>query len=68
MSKFEFDKGGSIMYENSEGLKNGEPVYSYFCKYDELVDVVACPGIDFPALKDSCYVSRESVFGPAPKE
>ena len=56
------------MYENSEGLKDGEPVYSYFCKYDELVDVVACPGIDFPALKDSCYVTRESVFGPAPKE
>ncbi len=42
--------------------------YGYFCKYDELTDVVACPGIDFPTLKDSCYVTRESVFGPAPKE
>lgn len=35
---------------------------------DILTDVVACPGIDFPPLKHSCYVSRESVFGPAPDE
>lgn len=25
---------------------------------DILTDVVACPGIDFPPLKHSCYVSR----------
>lgn len=45
-----------------------ESIFSYFCKYDALTDVVACPGVIFPALKDSCYVSREAVFGPAPQE
>ena len=26
------------------------------CSFDELTDVVACPGIILPSLKDSCYV------------
>lgn len=58
----------STMHEWVDTSYIEEDCYSYFCKYDELTDVVACPGVDFPALKDSCYVSRESVFGPAPKE
>ena len=33
-----------------------------------LTDVVTCPGVIFPPLKHSCYVSRESVFGPPPDE
>lgn len=33
-----------------------------------LTDVVACPDVIFPPLKHSCYVSRESVFGPPPDE
>lgn len=55
------------MFYNDLYIEDEGP-YSYFLKYDELTDVVACPGVDFPALKDSCCVSRESVFGPAPKE
>lgn len=30
--------------------------FSYFLKYDLLTDVVVCPGMKFPCLKDSCYV------------
>lgn len=30
--------------------------FSYFCKYDELVGVVACPGIYLPPIDESCYV------------
>lgn len=33
-----------------------------------LTDIVACPGVIFPPLKHSCYVSRKSVFGPPPDE
>lgn len=40
----------------------------FYDEEDILTDVVACPGIDFPPLKHSCYVSRESVFGPTPAE
>lgn len=36
---------------------------SYFLKYDELTDVVACPGVSFPKLEDSCYISPVEIFG-----
>lgn len=42
-----------------------EDKFSYFCKYDELTDVVACPGIKFPKLEDSCYISPVEIFGAA---
>lgn len=32
-------------------------IYSYFCRHDELTDVVACPGIVFTSLQNSCYVN-----------
>ena len=31
-------------------------MFSYFCRYDELTDVVACPGVVLPSLANSCYV------------
>lgn len=39
--------------------------WSYFINSDLLTDVIACPGVDFPPLKNSCYISREQVFGLA---
>lgn len=39
--------------------------YSYFVKYDLLTDVVACPGIEFTSLENSCYVPIEEIFGPS---
>ena len=36
---------------------------SYFVKHDELTDVVACPGIAFPSLANSCYVPIEETLG-----
>ena len=35
---------------------------SYFVKHDELTDVVACPGIIFPSLQNSCYVPTEEIL------
>lgn len=35
----------------------------YFCRYDGLYGVVACPGQYLPALEESCYATREEVFG-----
>lgn len=40
-----------------------EDDFSYFCKYDELTGVVACPGIYLPTVEQSCFVSRADVFG-----
>ena len=31
-------------------------MFSYFCRYNELTDVVACPGVALPPLVDSCYI------------
>lgn len=39
-----------------------DDIYSYFVKYYLLIDVVACPRIEFTSLENSCYVSREEVF------
>lgn len=38
--------------------------FSYFCKYDELVGVIACPDVELPSINDSCYVdlSRQPSF------
>lgn len=36
------------------------------CSFDELTDVVACPGVILPSLKDSCYVGIEVLETPAP--
>ena len=40
-----------------------EDIWSYFVKHDQLTDVVACPGIAFPSLANSCYVPTEEIFG-----
>ena len=34
-----------------------EDEFSYFCRFDELTGVIACPGIDLPTLQESCYIS-----------
>lgn len=34
-----------------------EDEFSYFCRFDELTGVIACPGVTLPTLQDSCYVS-----------
>lgn len=36
-------------------------IYSYFCMHDELTDVVACPGIVFTSLQNSCYVNIDDI-------
>ena len=41
-----------------------ENIYSYFVHRDQLKDVVACPGIIFPSLANSCYVPIEEILGP----
>lgn len=41
--------------------------FSYFCKFDELSGVIACPGVDLRSLEDSCFVEREKVFATPPK-
>lgn len=41
---------------------------SYFCKFDELSGVIACPGIRLLSFDKSCFVTRESVFGPMTTE
>ena len=35
------------------------------CSFDELTDVVACPGVILPSLKESCYVGIEVLETPA---
>mgnify|MGYP003294317378 CR=1 FL=1 len=42
--------------------------YSYFCKYNELSGVIACPGVRLRSLDDSCFVEREKVFVLSPKK
>lgn len=42
-----------------------EDDYSYFCKYDELTGVVACPGTYLPSISESCYASRADIFPSA---
>lgn len=39
-----------------------EEEFSYFCKFDELSGVMACPGVVLRPLKESCYRSRKAVF------
>ena len=34
---------------------------SYFLNHAELTDVVACPGITFTSLANSCYVSIDEI-------
>lgn len=38
--------------------------FSYFCKFDELAGVEACPGVDLLPLAESGFVPGERVFGP----
>ena len=33
--------------------------FSYFCRFDEVTGVVACPGKKMPALRDSCFLDRD---------
>ena len=42
-----------------------EDDFGYFLKYDDddLIGIVACPGIKMPTFIDSCYSSRKRVFG-----
>lgn len=41
--------------------RDGDDNGSYFVKHDELTDVVACPGVTFPSLANSCYVPIEDI-------
>lgn len=41
---------------------------SYFCKYDELSGIMACPNVVLRPLNDSCYRTREEVFAHIHKE
>lgn len=35
--------------------------FSYFCRFDEVTGVVACPGKEMPSLVDSSYIGRENI-------
>lgn len=39
-----------------------EDDFSYFCKFDDLADIIATPGTELPAIANSCYINRASVF------
>lgn len=39
-----------------------EDDFSYFCKHDELIGVVAIPDTYLPSIEESCFNSRANVF------
>lgn len=39
-----------------------EDDFLYFCTLDNLAQLIVKPDTEFPAIDDSCYISREEVF------
>ena len=39
-----------------------EDDFSYFCKHDELIGVVAVPNTFLPSIEESCFNTRAQVF------
>lgn len=54
-----FDENGK---EREVRTKVPEREYSYFCKYDELSGITACPGVMPVRLSESCYLTCEDIF------
>ena len=40
-----------------------EDDFSYFCKFDDLANPIVQPDFELPSITNSCYISREEVFG-----
>lgn len=47
-------KGISVLGDSSS-QHTADTKFSYFCKYDELPRIVACPGVQMPSLEKSLY-------------
>ena len=40
-----------------------EDDFSLFLRFDDLLSPIVEPGMDLSAIANSCYISREKVFG-----
>lgn len=40
-----------------------EDDFRFFIKFDDPVDPIVKPDVERPSIADSCYISREQVFG-----
>lgn len=40
-----------------------EDDFSYVCRWDDLEGILPNERKEFPAINNSCYISREEVFG-----
>lgn len=40
-----------------------EDDFSLFLKFDDLLNPIVEPGMEFTSIANSCYISRKEVFG-----
>ena len=40
-----------------------EDDFSYFCTWADIAHLLVQPKSEFPSIANSCYISREEVFG-----
>lgn len=54
-TNIDYSPKGFVARNNDFQEGSASTGFSYFCKYDELPRVVACPGIEMSCVAESCY-------------